>query len=102
MIQTNLKWWLNTVGADLGTEEFTKAKRFLVEGSYKEFGNSKFGEIILHELFDFCGFDKVNYSNDFKPETLAFLEGQRSVLLHILQMCEMSQLVLMKKGAKNG
>ena len=100
MIRSNGDWWLETVGGGLPPSDFEKQKQHLINGAYQEFSKSEPGEIILHDLFDFCGMDKVNYSNDFKPETLAFLEGQRSVLLRILQRSEFSQLALMSKKKK--
>lgn len=100
MIRTNADWWLERVGKDLSPEKFKGFKKAITEGAYVEFANSDIGEIILHDLFDFCNFDKVNYSNDFNPTTLAYLEGQRSVLLYMLSMAETSQLFLLKKKGK--
>jgi hypothetical protein len=101
MIQTNAKWWVERLGSSLKPNEFNEAKRVLTEDAYRAMFNTADGEIVLHELFEFCGMDKVTYSNDFKPTTLAFYEGQKSVLLHMLQMLEYTQFMMMKKqGAK--
>jgi len=100
MIQTNAKWWVERLGS-LKPEEFNRAKQVLIQDAYRAQFNTPDGEVILHELFEFCGLDKVTYSNDLKPEALAFYEGQKSVLLHMLGMMEYSQFALMRKqGAK--
>jgi hypothetical protein len=100
MIQTNAKWWVEKLGTSLKPSEFKDAKKVMIEDAYRALFNTPDGEVILHELFEFCGLDKVTYSNDFKPETLAFYEGQKSVLLHMLQLLEYSQYAVMRKGAK--
>lgn len=99
IFRTVAKYFIDSIGGDV--KNFDKVKQEAIEDAYRNlFADNPNGDIVLHDIAMFVGLDKVNYSNDFKPETLAFLEGQRSVFLRILQMVELTELKFISKRRK--
>ena len=55
-----------------------------VRAAYREFATTPQGEIILRDLYDFCGIGK---SARLTTEEMHFNEGLRRVWLHFFSLC---------------
>lgn len=89
------KYFLDALGHD--TQNIDKYKVQVLERAYDKVFNSPEGELVIADLMELSGMGKVSYANEFKAETLAFIEGQRSVLHYIMQRIEMTELKFLTK-----
>lgn len=63
--------------------------------------NNEYGKIILKDLAEFCGADKDLFASDSREH--AYLEGRRSVYLHITAILSHTteDLIAMAGGLEN-
>jgi hypothetical protein len=81
-ISNGIKWLIGVFGS--------KKARFVALSYAKNFDvNSAESKAILKDLATYCNFEKSSF--DTNPYTMAFNEGARDVLLHILEMSKIKQ-----------
>lgn len=65
-----------------------------VASHYRQVFNTESGKIILHDLAKECAFHKAPLEDG---QTLAYREGQRSIVLKILRMTDVEELALIRR-----